>query len=339
MKTFLTKSKSSFALILFVSSLAAWSKPVAQVKAITGQVFVVSPEGITKSLKIDERIEEKSEIMVGEGATITLNDYYDASYTLISGSHLKFFDKAVLLKKGKSWTQSMNSRHPLSLTTANGHVDYMKGEFITTFDQTTSRSQVLVVNGEVEVSNVLEKNMKYTVPAGTFTFIDPEVESGIPRAPTKVGMTSLNNAVAEFKGISHTPESSTAPARAIASVVEAAPSPVKKGEIIIWSSKRAPASVSAHDYLKKKTVSHKVKLTNAPISFFGLQPAVEPKQQTEHVRHPASFMPLSAPQTAKKIGSDLNIDAEFSDSLRQETVQQPKYSKELENLIQDLKSY
>jgi hypothetical protein len=41
----------------------------------------------------------------------------------------------------------------------------------------------------------------------------------------------------------------------------------------------------------------------------------------------------------KKVAGELNIDSEFSHSLRMEQGSQRNNSKELENLIQDLKSY
>lgn len=132
MKTSLTKLSSSF--LLLSLSLSVWAKPVAQVVEVSGAVFAVSPEGKTTQLKLNAHLEDQTEVMVEDGATVTLNDYYDATYHLTGGSHLKFFNKAVQLKKGKTWIQSMNSRHPLALTTANGNVNFWKGEFITTFD-------------------------------------------------------------------------------------------------------------------------------------------------------------------------------------------------------------
>jgi hypothetical protein len=41
----------------------------------------------------------------------------------------------------------------------------------------------------------------------------------------------------------------------------------------------------------------------------------------------------------KKIASDTSIDREFAETLRLNQDSQPKHTKELENLIQDLKSY
>lgn len=351
MKTSITKLKSSFILSLTLATSVAWAKPVAQVIDVKGQVFVISPDGKTKTVKANDHLEEKSEVMVGEEGNITLNDYYDATYHMIEGSHIKFFNKSVQLKKGKTWIQSLNSRHPLALTTANGEVNFWKGEFITTFEQASAKTQVLVVNGEVEVSNVLDKNMKYSVPAGSFTLIDPEVESGLPRTPTRVGLNSLNTALAEFKALPEKlkeapTEKATAPERKIASVEETPA--VKKGQIIFMTNgkrmDRVPASVTgAHEYFKKKVATKKWELTPAPIRFYGVAPVAASvtsvSKQEVAPRNPASIKPLELLAVPKKVGSDLNIDAEFSESLRIEKASQPKHSKELENLIQDLKSY
>jgi len=360
MKTSLTKLKSSFALSLVLFATAGLAKPVAQVIDVKGQVFALGLDGSTKTLKNNDHIEDKSEIMVGEDGQVTLNDYFDATYHLIQGSHLKFFNKSVQLKKGKAWIQSLNSRHPLSLTTGNGHVAFWKGEFIATFDQPTSKTQILVVNGEVEVSNILDKNMKYNLPAGTFTMVDPEVENGVPRAPTKVGLNSLQTALAEFKSLpqklqSPTSEESAPQAqtqtRAIASVEElpeTTPGEVKKGEIVFMSNgqmvSRVPASATgaAHQYLRKKISKKKASpLTNAPNAFYGLTPEVAAVNTSnlDSDRQPASIDKKVSIDMPKKVASDTSIDQEFAETLRLNQDSQPKHTKELENLIHDLKSY
>ena len=334
----MSKSKSS---LLFIGLLALplWAKPVAQVTEVTGAVFAITPEGKTLALKPQSHIEDKTELMVEEGASITLNDYYDATYHLIGGTHLKFYDKSVQLKRGKVWVESGTTKLPLALTTANGSVDFWKSEFIATFEQSNSRSQVLVVNGEVEVSNILDKNMKYTVSAGAFSLIDPEVENGAPRAPTKVGLLSLNKALSEFKTIPEQlkTEPTAAVARTIASVEETPA--VKKGEIIFFSSGRLPASVQgdAHQYFKKKVAKKKKAPPMAGpvvVRFYGLAPEVSSP------RGPASVQP-SKPSAAAAVQrvNQVNIDAEFSSSLQSEMAKQPKHSEELDNLIKDLQSY
>jgi hypothetical protein len=337
MKTSLTKLSSSF--LLLTLSLSVFAKPVAQVVEVSGTVFVVSADGKTSALKVNQHLEDRSEVLVEEGATITLNDYYDATYHMVGGSHLKFFNKSVQLKKGKTWVESTNTRHPLALTTANSNVDFFKGEFIATFDQSTNRSQILVVNGEVEVSNILNTNYKYTVPAGSFTMVDPEVENGIPRSPTKVGLQSLNSALAEFKKLPEKMLKTENASRSVASVEEkSATNPIKKGEIIFITSHRAPASVEKDAALKyfKKIINKKTDYAPVPIKIYGTA-SVKPVEVVAP-RSPASVPTKSAIQPNMAAQSNAKND-EFSDSLKKHEAEQPKYTKELQTLIDELKSY
>jgi hypothetical protein len=336
--------------------LSVGAKPVAQVTDVTGQVFGITMDGKTVTLKTKDHLEDKSEIMVGEGASVTLNDYYDATYHLISGSHLKFFDRSVQLKRGKAWIQSLKSRHPLALTTANGHVDFWKSEFIATFDHATSRSQILMVNGEAEVSNVLDKNMKYTVSAGTFTLVDPEVENGVPRTPTKVGLQSLNQSLSEFKKLPLKMIEETDPTtRTIASVTPTIEekAPIKKGEIIFIASgekmkERFPASAgAAYKYYSKKTIqkkAHPVSVTSVPIKFYGTSWST-PVKLVSHASHKPRI-PASIPAPVKAVANHphlvmpkFKVDPEFGESLKKQEAMQPAHSKELNSLIDDLQSY
>jgi hypothetical protein len=354
MKTFLTKLKSSLTLALVLLTLPVLAKPVAQVTEVGGQIFVISPEGKTKSLKINDHIEEKSEILVDEGASITVNDYYDATYHMIGGTHVKFFDKSLQLKRGKTWIQSKTAKFPLDLTTANGQVNFSKGEFITTFDLATSRTQVLVVNGEVDIANILNPNLQHTVAAGNFSLIDPEVDDGSPRTPVKVGFVSLNTALAEFKKLPENIKDTSPviePSRAIASAETETNGPTKKGEIIFMTAGRVPASVSgeALSYFKKKAgpkftkEKNKQPLSRVEIKYYGMtwKPVshVTPTPVIIIPRQPASIAPTPSYQLPQNLTKDVMPDTEFGASLKKHSEAQPKYSKELDTLIRDLNSY
>jgi len=260
MKTSLTKLSSSLLLLSLPFSL--WAKPMGLVTKISGKVFVTTEEGKTSTLRLNQTIDEKSEILVPTDSALTINDYYDGTFHLVGGSHLKLYDKSVHLKTGKVWVQSMNSRHPLALTTANGQVNYLKGEFIAIYDKPTKRSQILVVDGEVDVANIHDQQMKYSIPAGSFTVVDDDV----PRAPTKVGHQSLNAALAEFKSLPIEP--SVSEGRSIASVSEKEV-PKKKGEIIFIKSHRLPASVSMQGRSNKSGKARSVERLNpVPIKIY-----------------------------------------------------------------------
>jgi hypothetical protein len=337
MKISLTKLSSN--ILIFCFSGGVWAKPVAQVVEVAGTVFVVNSAGKTSALRPNQQIEEKSEVLVGEDGSVTVNDYFDSTYHLTSGSHLKFFNKSVQLKKGKSWIQAMNARHPLALTTANSHVDFMKGEFITTFDHSNNRTQVLVVSGDIEVSNILDKNFKFTVSAGTFTTVDPEVENGVPRTPTRVGLQSLDTALSEFKKLPKVLLEKNPSERSPASVEETRPQVFsKKGEIIFITSERKPASVDptvAKKYLTK-VMRKKIVHTPVPIKIYGLGWSPNPAPETP--RSPAS-LPQVPQSTPKIISTEVLQDPQFADSLKKHESEQPKHSKELQSLIDELRSY
>lgn len=322
MKTLITKSKNSFFLALAVVALPVWAKPVAQVTELKGNVFIVSETGATKALKLNDHVDDKAELLVGEDGAITLNNYFNVTYHLTNSSHMKVYEKSVQLKKGKAWIQSSTARHHLMLTTANAHVEFKKGEFIATFDQNSAKTQVLVVNGDVELANVLDRNMRHALTAGTFSVIDPEVEEGHPRAPTKVGLSSLNQALAEFKALPESlkKDSPKEVSRAIASVEEG-PS-MKKGQIIFIGHtnkiERMPASVKPVSTTKKHDLSH------APIHYYGVSEEVLDSQRT-----PASIVKTN----------EVQIDSQFEQNLMLNKESPVKYSKELDNLIEDLKSY
>lgn len=330
MKTFLTRLSSS--ILVLGLPLSVWAKPVAIVTELSGTVIKVSKEGRTSSLKMNEHLEEMTELLLEEGSSVKITDYYDTSYHLAGGSQLKIFDKTVQLKKGKTWVQSTNTRHPLALTTANGVVAFNKSEFIASYDQSTSRSQVLVMNGTVDVANILNKNLKYTVDAGNFTMIDPDKESGLPRIPTRVGETSLNSAIAEFKSIP-TDVKETKVTRSIASVQEI-PQQKKKGEILFISSvsKRAPASVAPKAQVKKI-----IPVSPVPIRFYGFAYA-EPEEVAIE-RTPASVSGLNALIEAKAQEPIMKKNTEFDGTLKTHRDEPSKYSKELQHLINDLKNF
>jgi hypothetical protein len=331
MKTFPTKLSASLFFGILLLSVSALAKPVAQVTEVKGRAFKISPQGKTSALKLDDHLDEKTEVMVEEGGSVTLNDYFDATYHLIGGTHLKLYHQSVQLKQGKTWIRSTNKKHPLAVTTANGYVGFSKCEFIATFDQLTSRSQVLVVNGDVDFSNVLDKEMKYSVPAGSFSLIDPEVENGLPRTPTKVGLRSLEVALSEFKALPASIKEHNAPAsRAIASVETEAPVK-KKGEIIFLQSNRLPASISgeAHSYFQKTVRPKKAQLSDAPIRFYGVS-----FDSHSQPRQPASSV-TKIHQMAGQAEKDLRPEVEFSQTLKNNE----QNSQELQNLLRELKAH
>ena len=364
MKTSITNLRTSFFIITLTLSTSTYAKVVAKVTEVKGNVFAVLPNGKTVKATPNMHLDDKSEILVEENSTATFYDFYDTTYHLNGGSHLKILDKSVQLKGGKVWIKSNHAASPLSLISANTHVDFWKSEFITSFDQYTGKSQVMVVTGDLDVSNILDKNVKFSLTAGSFTLVDPEVNNGQPRQPTTVGPESLKTALAEFKYIPKTildkQKEDIEAKRDIASVIEEKPAPVaaivpekvqmaeapKKGEVTFIQTNRMPASVGKKDdalkYFKNKTVVSKPstkleQLTPAPIRIYGEATPMAAKVVTPtFVPSLAERIPASAPtsQPAKMIE-----DKTFTKSLNTHSDEQPQHKPEVQKLIDDLKSF
>ncbi len=334
MKTSITKLKTSFLVMTLTLSSVSFAKVVAKVTEVKGNVFAILPEGKTVKITPNFHLDENSEILVSEDGLVTFYDYYDTTYHLNGSSHIKMLDKSAHLKSGKVWIQSTHTNTPLSLITANAHVDYWKSEFITSFDQNSGKSQVMVVGGDLDVSNILEKNIKYSLTAGAFTVVDPDHNEGQPRRPTTIGPDSLNKALAEFKAIPKDILNNSTPSmkRSIASVDENISS--KKGEIIFIHSSRAPASVEPKAKKMSMKRVQKPSVTPVVVRVIGVSDSVPSlvvsptPSKAEVMRVPASAQPTV-----------MTHDADFNQSLDSATGKQPKYPSEVQKLIEDLKSF
>lgn len=332
MKTSITKLKTSLFLITLTLSSVSFAKVVAKVTEVKGNVFAVLPDGKTVKVTPNLHLEEKSEILVAESGSATFYDFYDTTYHLNSTGHIKILDRSVHLKGGKVWIQSTHASSPLSLITANTYIDYWKSEFITSFDQVSGKSQVMVVGGDLDVSNILDRNLKYSLTAGAFTVIDPDVNEGQPRQPTSIGPESMTKAMAEFKSIPKSILNKETPAmkRSIASVDESAAT--KKGEIIFIKTNRAPASVMPKSLKAKSSVSGVS--GPVPVRVIGVFGPVTPKlvapslPKVDAVRVPASAQPAV-----------MIHDVDFNQSLDSAIDKQPKYPSEVQKLVDDLKSF
>lgn len=334
---------------------------IGKVHALKGEAFMVQ-QGKTTVLTVGADIDDASDILVSDDAQITVGDFFDRRFHLGPGSTLTLRDRFVVLKKGALWTQSVGARSTGQVSTANMLITGEQGEWITTYDPASRRTQLTAISGEVRVASPQEPAFQYNVAAGFFTLADPQVDEGYPRSPTKLGYDSLMKALALFpgqksrdQGLAKVQEAAekqpSAPQRSIASVNEemAAAAPVKKGEITFLSSgnsTRAPASADesglAQSYFLKKSAKRavrkkmtKVSVENniAPVRVYGAQQVVRTAP-----RAPASVAPVAPAPRAQGQSQSVSRD-EFLKSFEEHSKQQPKNAPEVQRLIDDLSSY
>ena len=288
--------KISILLLLLTFSSTTLAKTVARVLEVNGNSFVFFGKNQSKQLRYADKIEDMSEVMVEDGGTVTLKDELGRVYHLAGGTYAKLFQDSVEVKSGNVWVTSTSNKFAGIISSVNGIAKFSRGHFIYSFDNILGKSQVLVLTGQVEFSNVVESNLSINVPAGHFSFVDQNKANGLPRGATRVGLASYKQVKSLFHGIDNLKTTnfdkalfgqSLSPKRGIASVpTDSSP---RKGKLIFLESNgsRSIASVSkkesAYDYyksIKKKVGSSKAKRSGsqAKVRFFGFDDSVSVKK-------------------------------------------------------------
>jgi hypothetical protein len=338
MKTSITNSKNSFLLLtLLLLPMVANAKLVGKVHSVKGESFA-HIDGKTYRLVKDMDIADGAQLMVSDGAQVTIGDFYDRRFHLLGGSQFVMSDRSHVLQKGGLWSQAHASKASVSITTTNLLMNAYQAEYIVTYDPISKKGQLSVINGEVDVASPMQPAFRYALMAGQFTTAHPEVDEGYPRAPTKLGQDSLMKMIAQFPGIkswdagvAHVQTHKAD--RRVASVNESEPN--KAGEIIYLktyqSADRTPASApdEAQKYFVKKSKKPVKRGTIAKVRVLGYQEVMKLSS-----RNPASSRKTQSkePQTGVK-------HSEFLKSYELHHQKQPMHSKEVQRLIDDLKSY
>ncbi len=300
-------------LLLFILGASfVHAKTVARVLEVEGNAFNFMSSKKAKQLIYGSKIEEASVVMVEDGAVVSLKDEEGRVYHLGGGSQVKLFSKLIEVQKGYLWVSSkLNSIGTIS--SANAVVKYTQGQFIFNFDNYRSKSQVMALTGNVQLSNSVEPELLVEIPAGHFSFVDNKIDEGMPRGATRVGLSSYkafksvfdNNQMIQHKSFDRAFGDEEAPKRAIASVE---PTP-KRGKIIYFDegSSRVPASTKpdAMSYYKSVKPSKKVvkKVKKVKMRFFGFDDT--PSRQVASVPTPASHIKDSILKERQRLQNEI----------------------------------
>lgn len=344
---------STFLVLFSVNSFASGIALISGLKGSPGQAFVFTPEGKVKNLNVGDFVNDLDQVMVEVGSQLTFKYYNNNSYYhMKGGSQVKFMNKSLNMVRGTLWVQSdASSGSSLEVITPNAFAKYDNGDFIVNYDASNGKSQVLVLNGDVEFGNILSPDAYLTVVSGKVSQVDKKYQDGLPRNPSMIGMDSFNSVVSSFSGVS--PKNNSIQEvikfqdkkqtnRMIASVSQ---NNSAKGKIIFIESKeeatRLPASAgpSAMDYyLKtkkeamKKTV--KTKAPIAPVRVYGMKKTSSSKREIASVK-PVQVERSIASEKARLLD---DIDSAFVMSLEKEASTQKRHSPERLKLIQELES-
>jgi len=161
----------------------------------------ISFKGKTREITKGDSIEMGSQIVIEHHGQVTFTDNADHRFHLGNSSSVSVDSKNVELRSGDLWFQSLNKNDDYKITTANAMVNYQGGEAILSYDSVKGKSQLMVINGMMKLSNLRAPDLNLSVAEGHFSFIDNAYDEGAPRDPTSVGAKTYGELIGLFNGI------------------------------------------------------------------------------------------------------------------------------------------
>lgn len=335
MKVSIKSTSKALALFLFSSSVFAGS--LARITAVKGNVFSLT-NGQTKMLKVGDEVNEGSEIVSEEGAQVSYSDFYDHLFHLSGSGQIALTkDKEFELRRGYIWVQSYNEQSTSMIKTANAAASFRKVELILSFDNSSGRTQVLAVTGNFDFANLLESHLSRKIEAGNFSFVDNDYEQGMPRTPTLIGFNSYKKITTLFDGVKpQDPQAMNVVQNKTPIMGPDVPAGVQRevaneSEAVKYfeeKNKKKPAKKIASAKPGKPRESNNIKVYGLESEILETISAPLPAGIKADKRTPAS---LEAPVKA--------VQDEFESSLKQEYQKQTRHSSDVNDLIDQLKSY
>jgi hypothetical protein len=344
---FVENIKTKFFTLFIVVSMPVFAEPVALVNSVNGKAFAVL-SGKTVSLERGDIVQLNAEVMLEEGAQLTMTDYYDHEVHLSGGSHIKLGKKEFQLKRGSLWVQSYSRENPSMIKTANSIVGFIFGEAIVSFDSKTGKTQLFSMEGTFSFSNILKLDVQTRVDSGHFSFVDPKYNEGVPRAPTKIGYQSYHAVTADFSNIekmsgkdfqmsaAKTPNKETLVNQMVKPMLNN--NPKTPGVITFISStrpkktaKRGIASLSSGSKNYRKTK----KKSGVKVRIFGGSQSAPSRSQYKAPKSQGRN-PASMPSASQSVNGP---STEFRNAFQQEYQDQKKHTGAVNSLIDELKSY
>ena len=369
-KLFKSINLTSLILLLFVVEISAFAKaPRAVISSVKGNVFLLTGDSM-KKLNTGDFLYEFDELFTEIGAMATIQDYYDNQFHLSGSGHIRVMIRLIELKSGYLWTQNLEAKkETFQIQTINAAVKYSSGEFVVSYDGENSKTQVLSIKGTHELTNLENRFMSTSVSSGYFSFISEKYESGNPRLPTEIGGSAYASILNLFEDVkplnsestkefmasspnkksghyktARVPASSSVSARSEGeiTIIRAPKVDEKRSKMLknMYQSKVSELKKASRpkpkkfsiQYDKKTSVSLKVYRAskNRKPASSGVNSNEDPRKEFSSVRKPASIRELNPQVKVKK--------SAFEKSLLKQYKVQMRHSKEINSLINDLKS-
>lgn len=171
-----------------------------RITELKGEGFI-SYKGKTREMRKGDVIEVGSELVIENHGQVSFTDNADHRFHLGNASSASVTAKSIELRAGDLWFQSLNKNDEYQIQTANAVVNYQGGEAILSYDSVKGKTQLMVINSMMKLSNLRAPELNLSVGEGLFSFIDNAYDEGAPRDPTPVGEKTFGQLTALFKGI------------------------------------------------------------------------------------------------------------------------------------------
>ena len=171
-----------------------------RIEDLKGSGFI-SFQGKTREIRKGDSIELGSEIVIEHHGQVTFTDNADHRFHLGNASSVSVNSKSLELRSGDLWFQSLNKNDDYKISTANALINYQGGEAILSYDTVKGKTQLMVINGVMKLSNLRAPDLNLSVSEGHFSFIDNAYDEGAPRDPTAVGEKTYGELVSLFSGV------------------------------------------------------------------------------------------------------------------------------------------
>lgn len=330
-KIFLMTLTLSFNLMAYEPAVAKFGRIVE----LKGSGFI-SYNGKTREIIKGDTIEVGAEIVIEHLGLVSFTDNADHRFHLGNSSSARVTATSLELRGGDLWFQSLNKSDDYNIKTANAIVNYQGGEGILSYDSVKGKTQLMVINNMMRLSNLRSPELNLSVSEGHFSFIDNAYDEGAPRDPTPVGEKTYTQLVALFGGIAPMDKNSAAifkNHRTVASV-----EPVKEDKKVEIDPKMIEEYKNSllHKPKVKKIVTNKsstIKVGKKKMVYEKMAIHIY-GQQAVKSRAPASVLDQDVPSEVKETAIEALKDASIISPYSKDYKNQYKES---DKLIDDLK--
>lgn len=328
--------------------------------------------GQNKTLKYGDKLTNGSDILVSDSSHLGFLTNDGERIYLSAGTQVRVREGFLELKKGMAWVQGAYQNMIYNVYTANAQVEVKNAYTVISYDEKTKETKSLNIRGESYFYNINDPNTGVEIYPGTFSIVNMNYNNGSPRKPIRVGEKSYESVKFAYNGVEAVEKigfetirpSQTVSARSIASIGSS-----KNTQVIKTSGQRGRVlfyKEGSGSYKGRSVASRPIKVYRMEESFDGSNPSqntdsfikkgrnitvysiFENKEMKQTMSAPKKRAPASykrvqrlPAQNIKKVNSPSRKrkSSAFEKSLNKKFKSNKRHSKDVNTLINELKTY